>query len=282
MARVNVSAVWDRSTEFLADNLGAIMPIALAWIAAPVALYTAIAPLAADGLSITAVFVHLAGIVIGLVTLWGKLQIIALAIAPDRPPAGARALATARLPVVIGLTLLMAAVVVLLMMPILVALGVSGIDISAMIKAGQAGTPAPVPEMSPALGGFIALYALALLPVLLWAAARLALLNGVALAERLGVNSFARSYSLTRGNGWALVGLLILLAVVSGVAALAAKTVFGSLLGLVLGGEGQITIASVITAIVTALVSTAFAVLASAFVGKFYLAARAHDPVPVA
>lgn len=282
MARVSVSAVWDRSTEFLADNLGVVMPIALAWIAAPLAVQSAIAPLGKGADTSINVIMGIAGLALALVVAWGQLQIYALSVAPDRPPAEARRLATARLPLVIGLTAVLIVAALILVVPVYIALVAAGGDIMALIAASWTGTPATVPQIGEATSMFIAIYALVLFCVFLWASARLALVNVVALAERRGLGSFARAYQLSRGSGGALIGLMILFVVVSGVAALAAKTVFGTMFGLILGGEGPITIASVLTAIFTALVSAVFSVLFAAFIGKFYLAARAHDPLSAA
>ncbi len=73
---------------------------------------------------------------------------------------------------------------------------------------------------------------------------------------------------------WKIIGMLILYGIVAGVAILATRTVFGSVLRLVLGGDGLVTTASVLTALIGAVVQTVFVVLAAAFTAKLYLAVR--------
>jgi len=91
---------------------------------------------------------------------------------------------------------------------------------------------------------------------------------------RRWISALARSFRLTRPVGLKVLGVLILYAIVGGVSFLAAKLVFGSILGLIAGGEGLVTIGSAITATLVALVVTVFNVLASAFTAKLYLAVR--------
>jgi hypothetical protein len=68
--------------------------------------------------------------------------------------------------------------------------------------------------------------------------------------------------------------VLILYFIVSQVSELATKFVFGGVLGLIAGGNEPGTFAMVLTSILVAAVSTAFDVLATAFIAKLYLAIR--------
>lgn len=282
MIRVDISAVWDRATEFLGDNLATLIPIALPWIYLPLVVQTALAPLGkeAGGLAMA---VQAGSFVLTLVGIWGQLQVLALAIDPARGAGGARAVATSRIVPVLAITLVLGLGALLLVAPIGVALGIAGFDFQAVMQASAAGTPVPPPPgMTPAISLFIPFYALALMVVLLWAAVRLALVNAVQLAEGGRFGAIGRSFALTRGRTLALVGVLLLFVIVSLVATLAAQTVFGAIFALVLGGEGTVTAATVLTALAVAAVSTAFTLLSAAFVGKFYVAARAQEAIGTA
>jgi hypothetical protein len=92
--------------------------------------------------------------------------------------------------------------------------------------------------------------------------------------ERRGVGLFARSFRLTRGITWKVIGVLILYFIVSQVSGLATKLVFGAVFGLIAGGNGPGSVSMVLTSVLVAAVSTAFAVLAAAFTAKLYLAIR--------
>ncbi|MDB5707150.1 MAG: hypothetical protein JWN66_4266, partial [Sphingomonas bacterium] len=133
------------------------------------------------------------------------------------------------------------------------------------------GTNAAMPN---GVGGFIALYSLFVLGVLLWLGARLSLLSPVILREGRWVGALGRSFKLTRPIVLKIIGVMILYGIVWGVSVLAAKTVFGFVFGLIAGGDGPVTVGSVLTSICVAFVLTMFSVLAAAFVGKLYLAVR--------
>src|SRR3546814_5010707 len=80
--------------------------------------------------------------------------------------------------------------------------------------------------------------------------ARLLPLNSVVVAERRGVGAIRRAFGLTRGLALRIVGVVILFFVVWGVSAMAATTVLGSIFQLAFGGEGAITLATVLTGVV--------------------------------
>ena len=263
---VNMGNVWDRATEFLSDNLSVIVPVALVGIVLPDAVSTIIAPLGPQSSTATAV-VGVIGLALSLVALWGQLAIVALAI---DPPAGRQAAvrrASARFLPMIGVSLVLLLGFTLLILPIPIILALSGYDVQAAMNGAQV-------EVPTAAGGFVALYALVLLPVLFFIAARMALLTPVIVAERLGLGAVRRSFDLTRGIVWKVIGVMILYGIVFGVALLAARTVFGSILELLVGGEGVVSAATVLTAIVVSVVQAVFVVLAAAFVAKLYLTVR--------
>ena len=281
LARVNISAVWDRATEFLGDNIAVLLPIALPFIYLPQLAQGIVQPLAK--LPNLAWIAQLIGFVAILITIWGQLQILVLAIDPDRRVSDARSTATARVAVVVGVSILLVVALMLLAAPIGIALSVAGFDWQAAMAANAAGTRiVPPPGMTAGIALFILLYTLLMVAVIIWASARLVLVNAAIAVERRGIGAIARSFALTRGNALALIGLLILYSVVSFVATLAAQTVVGAVLGLLIGGTGPVTIATVLTAAVVAAVATTFALLFSAFVGKFYAAVRAQEVVGAA
>lgn len=265
-----MSTVWDRTSEFLSDNLSALTPIVLFGIFVPLMLFGSFMPLI--GTSGQIGDWTLAGIVfvLALVTTWGGIAITALAFDPAAGRAAAVATAHRRLLPVLGIALLTTLAMLLLLVPIGVALALGGVDAAALEK----GTLAPGSVNAGAIL-FVGWYFLALLLFLLWAYARLVLLIvPIMVMERRGLGVFARAFVLTRGIAWKVVGVVLLYGIVSQVASAAAKTVFGSVFGLLIPGEGRITLAMILTQIVVAAISTVFSVLSVAFVAKLYLAAR--------
>ncbi|MBA4047171.1 MAG: hypothetical protein C0476_01370 [Sphingomonas sp.] len=276
MSKVNVSAVWDRSTEFLGDNIAAVMTIALPFIYLPQLVQNALQPLATS--STGGWIVQLVTLAMVIVGLWGQLQVMALALDPARSVAQAREMATARLIPVIIVSLCLLLGVLALMIPVLVALVAAGLDYDAMERAITTGATVPVPTgLTASLALFILLYCIALLVVMLWVGVRLLVANAVIVEERRMLGAMPRSFAMTRGHTLVLIGLALLYGVVSFVAVAAAQSVFGFVIGLILGGEGPITVATVLTAAIVAAVATAFGLLITSFVAYFYRAVRAHE-----
>ena len=263
---VSMGTVWDRTTEFLSDNLSAIASIAFLAIFLPTAISESLEPLTAEAGS-TAMAIQLLSIVLSVVLLWGQLAITALALDPGPGRSAAIASASKRLVPVVGLLLILLAGMFVLMLPIPVALAFSGFDFQAAMTSGNG-------EIPSGAAGFLLLYSLFLGIVLVWLGARLVLVTPVMLTEGLWFGAIARSFRLTRRIALKIVGVIILYVIVWGVSFLAAKLVFGSIFRLIAGGEGLVTVGSVITAALVAVVLTAFNVLASAFTGKLYLAVR--------
>lgn len=264
-----MSGVWDRTAEFLSDNLSALLPIALILIFVPTSIEGSLAGLAQDR-SALAVGVQLVGVALAIVTLLGQLSIMALAMDPARGRDAWRT-GLARLPQAVLVLIVVLLILALLALPVVLVLAGFGYDFSARM-AGQ------MPEVPPAAIGIIALYCLMLLPIGLWISARLALVSPTIVAEGIGIGALGRSIELTRGNALAIIGVILLYAIVSIVAVLAAQTVFGSIFVLIAGNEGGgMSIAAVLTSIVVATVQTAFTVIAAAFLAQLYRALAARQ-----
>lgn len=268
---ISMGNVWDRTTEFLGDHLSAIVPIALLAIVLPSALSTLIEPVTKTG-GAAAVMVNLVALILGIAGIWGQLFVVALALQPGAGRGAAMQVAGARLLPLIGIIFILMLALFALMLPVPIALIVTGFDMRAAMLTAQ-------PAVSPAAGWFITVYLIVLIPLMIFVTARLLLLTSVIVAERRGLGAIRRSFALTRGLVWKIIGMTILYGIVVLVAMMAARTVFGSVLRIVLGGEGLVTPATVLTALVLAIVQAIFVVLASAFCAKLYLAARdARDP----
>jgi hypothetical protein len=259
--------VWDRTIEFLSDNLSVVVPLALVGIFVPYSIMMAITPLAALG--IAKGVVSFAVLLLALWILWGTLTIVSLTLDPDGGRAGASRTATRRFPAAVGLWLIVAIILIVLLLPMPLILAASGADLSSLaatghltIKPGTAGS------------GWALLYLFVYMVFALWVAARLILLNPVLVGEQRGLGALSRSFQLTRGLAWRAFGVILLYVIVSQVAELAARLVFGTVLALISDGDGPVTLASVLTSIIVAAIATVFAVLASTFTAKLYIAVR--------
>jgi hypothetical protein len=202
-----------------------------------------------------------------LVSLWGSLVITAMAldIATERSAAN---IATRRLIPALVVSIVMIVVASALVLPVPGILAFNGYDMAAMARGENV-------NMSMSVAGFIVLYLLALTLLLLWVIARLIVATPVVVRESRVLSALGQSWRLTRGSALRIVGVIILFAIVSWVAALAAKTVFGSIFALVAGNGEGVTLSSVMTSIVVAAVQSAFMVIPPVFTAKLYLALTA-------
>lgn len=264
-----MSTVWERAAEFLGDHLAAVAPLALGALFVPMSLSGNLRPLMGTLGRGGDVALGVVLVLLALATVWGNIAITALALDPAGGRAPAVTAANARLLPVVGVFALLLLGVLVLALPFAVALGMSGVDMAAL-SAGQ--TSSTTPGMGAAL--FVLFYLPVFVVLLLWLSGRLSLIVPVMVMERRGPGLLVRSFVLTRPVQWRIVGVLILYLVVSLVAIAAARTMFGSVFGLLMRGEGPITMASVLTSTIVAGVSTVFSLLSIAFAAQLYLAAR--------
>jgi hypothetical protein len=271
---VKMGTVWDRTVEFLGDEIGTLVPIALLAILVPTSINSnlwALMPNAAPGLRLAA---GVAVLALSILVLWGQLAVTALALYPARH--GATAAATRRLPAALAVMLIVVVACLVAAVPFGVILAASGVDPATL------GTQ-ELPAIPPGAGLGLGLYALLLFGVGLWLAARLMLVTPIVVAERRALGAFGRSFALTRGLALKIIGVLFLFVLVSWVAQGAATLVFGSIFRLVTNGEGgAVSLASVLTTIVVAVVETGFTVLGTAFTAKLYAALAPSPASPAA
>ena len=228
---VSMATVWDRATEFLSDNLSAVLPVSLLSIFVPYSIFGNLIPLLSQSNDMGRATLSAILLALAVLVFWGGLAITALAIDPAGGRAAATRMAARRLVPTLAVWLIFAIGLTLLATPIFIGMGLAGRGYLGQLVGGR-------PD---ATGGaamaFSILYALAFVVVAMWLVARLVLLNPVIVMERRGIGLFARSFKLTRGITWKIIGVLILYVIVSQVSELATKFVFGAVFGLIAGGE---------------------------------------------
>lgn len=270
-----MGTVWDRATEFLGDNIAAVTPIALATIFVPASINDAIAPLAAANPGMQTA-ISAAGLVFAIVSIFGQLAIMALALDAGRTAGGAVGAAASKLFAAVLVTILLLLVLLLLLIPLGIIMVSGGLDMSGFATNDQAAISAAISQLPAGIVWSMLGYMLLWVVVAMWISARLTLAYPALLDPSLGMGAINGSWMLTRGLALKILGVLLLYVIVSGVAALAAKAAFGGVLGVIAGGAEPGSVASVLTSVAVGAVGTAFAVLQSAFVAKLYLAARSR------
>lgn len=262
-----IGDVWDSTTAVLAGRAGLLTPIALAAFVLPSAVQSAVRLFGGPSPG-SAALSALVGLGALVANLWGQLADIAVASDPETIRAEAGSAALARLPKALLVVLVLAAGAVLLAVPTVLALVLTGYDLTAAAAYRGVG---PMPPVAPAAASFVLLYGIALVVGLIWLSARLFLTNAVILNERRGIGALGRSMALTRGLTWKLIGVALLFGIVFLVALLAVQSVVGLVFRLMLGADNRAT-ALFLAAVAGALLTAAFTTVVQVFAARLYAA----------
>lgn len=270
---ISMGSIWDRTLEVVRGRTGILVGIAALLIALPAALsggfiqyVTAYAP------QLVAV-VGLASIIVGVLQIWGGLALVAVASDPAVDQGTGIARGGARLPLTIGLYILLGIAAVILFVPLFAVVGVS---VLRAFPGGHYDADLLPGTMTAGIVGFGILYLLAALVVVLWISARLSVLLPVVVNERRGIGSIARSWQLTRGLTWKIIGVFLLYGVVSLVLLGAVQVIVALPLRLAFGADGVVTVA-MIAAVVQAIVSAGLTILSSVFLAQLYNAITGRE-----
>jgi hypothetical protein len=230
MANISIGKAWEETLPFVAREASLLFPVALLFIALPTVILGEMTPPEfqawlnapkADNIPSMPAGFGLAMVLTILLIWFGSLAVFALALRPGISVGEALRLSFARLPVLIGTSLLAGA-------------GVVGIVLIAVIVAGVLSLASP--QGGAALGALLAGVAAGLV---FFAGVRLILLNPVVIDQQLGViASLRQAWASTRGHFWRLLGFLIIVMLLSSVVASVAQLVVGLIGGLVAGPDG--------------------------------------------
>ena len=269
---VRMGTVWDRALEVLRGRANILAPVAALAIFLPtvvssaVAAYGQPAPGAAPDVGASAL-AAIVSLVVLVASIWGQLALLAIATDPATTRADAGRQASRRLLPALGVVIVLVAIFSLLLLPAIVPLVQSGLNMQ---------DPQAMRALSPGVAGFAGLYFLAFFIVAIIIGARLLLLNAVILNERRGLGAIRRTFQLTRGLTWRIIGVMLLFGVLLIVSMLAVQAVVGLVFRLILGAD-QIATVGFLAAIAGAAVSTALTVVAAAFTAQLYVAVAGEE-----
>ena len=258
MARLSISTAWDETSAFLRRESRLVMPVALAFFAVPATLFGWHNPSgdpsqAAGGWPLTLLLLILA--------LMGQMAIAAMAI-------GWRGSVGAALIQALGRVWGVVATLLIIFIPLAVALA-----LVLAVMLGNAGLTDPTQVTAEALAGVpgLALFLFAMTLIFLFVAARLFPISAVGMMET--ANPFrilSRSWQLTSGHFWRLVGTLLLILIVSLVASIAVTSVIGSLISLAAGEPQPYNVSALIVSLADGAVGAVISAASAALVGRIY------------
>jgi hypothetical protein len=258
MAGLSITKAWNESATFLKLHFGALFTIALAFVALPNIAMQALGPTPGTpgqppepGLWLLLVPLVLvlnvaASLAMSSLAL-GRMNVVGEAIGH-----GFRRC----LPMLGAIAILMVALLVVLL-PLM---KLSGL------------TPDDFARPAPAKAGRLLLVMLLILAVGLFVAVRLLLMTPVAASERAGpLAIIRRSWALTAGHFWKLLGFLGLMIIVLVVVTMVITLILGLLIAAVAGPPQPGTTGGFVLALVGSLVNAAFVVVTTTLIARIYV-----------
>ncbi|MDR7154631.1 hypothetical protein J2W40_001446 [Sphingobium xenophagum] len=236
MATMSIGKAWQEAVAFVAREATLLFPVALLFVALPMVFLQEVTPPelvawsnAPKGPMPPIPLSYWVALSLTVLISWfGSLAQLALALRPGISVAEALRLSLMRLPILVGTYLVS---------------GVAGMLVMMVVSI-------PLLFVSPIFGPLVAVTTVA---AFFWS--RLALLNAVVIDEQLGVvASLRRAWMLTRGHFWRLVGFMVVALVLSIVASSAAQVVLGLLGGVIAGVDGARLVGGIASSAVTAAV----------------------------
>jgi hypothetical protein len=264
MANLSITQAWNETAEFVRREAGLLFPVSFLLLSLPNALLEALTPVPPmpgqppeAGLWLLLVPVLLAA------SLVGNIAISYLALKPGTSVGEALRRGGARMPALLGAALLLtvAGIVLLFILMVIAVLAVPG-----AINVAQSGG-----EPTPAMVTAILIVFVVIVPIAVYFASRLLLMTPIAAAEGAGpIAMIGRSWRLTAGHAWRLIGFLILIALLVGILTAAIRSVAGILFALIAGPLEHGSTSTWLVIVVMSLVNMVVAAYLASLVARIY------------
>ena len=255
MAKLSLSRAWEETKAIVARDGQLITSVALALIALPTAITTLITP---NGMTqSSALWVDVIVIIASLIVLAGQLALIRLAIGPSIAVGEAIAHGVRRMPLYFLAVLLICIVLLAVAIPFAVVLALMGV---------------PIEQAPKEVSGALLLAALLYLVMVFYTAVRMIMAAPVASAEPVGpIRIIRRSWALTGGAFWRLLGFLLLFFIGAIILLMAVQVVVILLATMALGPVDPMSASALVVALVQALANAAISTLFSVMIARLYV-----------
>lgn len=256
--RLSISKAWDETRARVAADGKLLTTVALALIALPSAIAGLIAPPPVLSGQQPPSWMPLLTILVGLIGIVGQIALIRLALGPATSVGEAIARGFKRLLPAFLALLLFGIGLAIILLPLMFLL-VPGDELAAMAR----GVPSPA--------GTRAILLAVLIVVLI--GARFQLVVPSAAGEEGGpIRLLKRSWTLSKGHYWRLLGFLAIVLVTAVIVVLFLGQVMGGILAKMLFGDvAPLSVAALVAALVSALVQAAFSTVTSVMLARIYV-----------
>ena len=257
MANLSITTAWNETASFVQREARLLFPIAFLLIALPGGLLQMFMPVAVPGQP-PQVGAWLLLIPVAIVaSMIGSISISYLALRPGASVGEALEVGARRFIMLFAASLLIGLAAIILFVPLVLIIGGG---------AAMGGTP------SVAMVGLIGLFAIVFLVVVLAFWVRLMLMTSVAAAENSGpIGIISRSWELTSGHFWKLLGFVLLAFVVFMVISMVVGAIGGIAIVLMAGQLEPGSFATFLVMLVGALVNMVMTVYFTTLLARIYL-----------
>ena len=261
---LSISRAWDETREIFRRDGGLLVSVALALIVLPEVVVGIISPPQATVGADAPAGMQLLRFAVALISLIGQLALIRLALGPSTTVGAAIGHGARRFPSALGAVVLLIVGLAVLAVPLIIILSLGlGVDLEHL--SGPPSGPAAL------MFGIIGLAALII-------SVRFTLVSPVASAENTGpLAIIKRSWRLTAGNYWRLLGFIMLLIVATLILMIAAGVVGGLLARMFSPSIEPMSIGALILASFAGVAQGAFSILASVMLARVYAQAAGQS-----
>lgn len=268
---LSIGKAWDETRGIIGRDGKLLTVVAAALLVLPTALMTMVSPPQGMGEQPEpSTGVQLLNIAMALVMQVGSLAVTAVALKPGATVGEAIATGARKLLPALGAALLfIVPMIILLALLLAVVVGVTlDADLQNKLTAEQ-------------LGGTGALILFAWMCVLIFFAVRFMPASPVTVAESNNpVAILKRSWSLTRGHFWKLLGFVVLLGIAALLALLAAGVVFGMIVLLLFGQPEAMSLSALFLGLLTGTAQAVLVVVFATMVARIYTQLATSPGVP--
>lgn len=256
MAALSISRAWDESKEIFARDGRLIGAVTLALLVLPQLILGIVEP--PTDSSTSTVLGRLVALVAALIGFVGQLALVRLAIGPSTSVGESISHALRRFPAGLGALVIALGALALVVIPLS----------AALLAAGVIEIPVEGAPPAPSFAWFVILIAV----IALLIGVRLMMVTPITSSENARpLSILKRSWALTKGSYWPLLGLELLLVVAALVVLLAAQSVGGVVARLAAGEIEPMSLSALILALFLSIAQAAFAVLVTVMLARIYV-----------
>jgi hypothetical protein len=255
MRDLSISRAWEDTRTIVTREGRLFVSVALALVALP-AVITGLVNPRGLGAAATPLWVDILVLICSLVAVAGQLAIVRLAIGPSTTVGDAIGHGMRRMPIYV-----LAALII-----------VAGLFIAA-IPFGAVLTAMGVPlDKNAPVSGPVVIAILIYIALILFVGVRMMMSAPIASAEGVGpIAILRRSWALTAGNFWRLLGFLVLFVIAALAIVIGIASVTGALVALFLGPIEPMSLSALVTALVSAALNAALAILFAVMLARIYV-----------